>query len=86
MQTATAPQPAMPHSILDNEHPDPSGTPNPTMAASAPTQAVASSLQKPLEDGLKVRRSVHNIIYLLLIVRRLVEIAVAVQGRSQELD
>jgi hypothetical protein len=53
MQTATAPQPAMPHSVLDNEHLDLSETSNPTMAA--PTQAVASSSKKPLEDALKVR-------------------------------
>jgi hypothetical protein len=50
MQTATAPQP---HSVLDNEHLDLSETSNPTMAA--PTQAVASSSKKPLEDALKVR-------------------------------
>jgi hypothetical protein len=53
MQTATAPQPAMPHSVLDNEHLDLIEASNPTMVA--PTQAVASSSKKPLEDALKVR-------------------------------
>ena len=52
-KTATAPQLAMPHSVLDNEHLDLSETSKPTMAA--PTQAVASSSKKPLEDALKVR-------------------------------
>jgi len=63
LQTGTARQPAVPHSVPDNlnEH---NGISNSTTAA--PTQAVASSSQNSLEDGLKVTISI-RIIYLLIV-------------------
>jgi hypothetical protein len=70
LQTVTAPQSAMPHFVPDNEHLDPRGISNSSTAA--PNRAVASSSQKPLEDGLKVTISCHT--YYLFIISMLIGI------------
>ena len=64
-----APQPAMlamPHSVSDNKHLDLSGISSLTLAA--PTQAVATSSQKLLEDGLKVMISRSYYLFIIMLI------------------